>query len=199
MTETTLTPTLQSWLEYARPILNAALGEPAATSLLKYPTSLAQPPAPFEGPPVVSAEHRSMFDQLIAADCMALVPCELDGKPTTALCAVRKVEGEGNVYILPLFIPVNDQMQLVLPSKEEMAALSSSPDTPAVGVMPTLPTATDRPMLSFTPELARKLKKHYEDAVCNKRTSFVFEGRDLLVSYAKYLVEYLTTQGLLTE
>lgn len=146
--------------------------------------------------PAINEEHRAMFDSLISADYMALVPCMLDGKPGTALCAVRKVEGEGNVYILPLFVPVSEDMKLTLPSKEEMASLSSA-DTPTVSTMPELPTANNRPMMTFTPQLARQLKKAYENAVVNKRDSFMFEGKELLVSYAKYLIEYLTMQKVL--
>ena len=46
----------------------------------------------------------------------------------------------------------------------------------------------------FTPDLFRKLKKEYNKAVSLKAESFMFEGNELLVSYAKYLIQYLETK-----
>lgn len=44
-------------------------------------------------------------------------------------------------------------------------------------------------------ELAR-LKKAYNKAVADGRDKFAFDGRIVLVAYAKYLIEYLTTTNL---
>jgi hypothetical protein len=35
------------------------------------------------------------------------------------------------------------------------------------------------------------LKKAYDKAVKEEKTMFVYEGQDVLTSYAKYLLEYL--------
>ena len=37
-----------------------------------------------------------------------------------------------------------------------------------------------------------RLKKEYQNAVDNSKEIFVFDGNELLTSYAKYLIEYLT-------
>lgn len=37
------------------------------------------------------------------------------------------------------------------------------------------------------------LKRAYKKAVDGKKESFVIDGHELLVSYAKYLIEYLVT------
>jgi len=37
----------------------------------------------------------------------------------------------------------------------------------------------------------KKFKKLYKKAVDRKETQFVYEGQDVLVSYAKYYIEYL--------
>lgn len=42
----------------------------------------------------------------------------------------------------------------------------------------------DRPKL-------KRLKKAYDQAVKENKTSFMFEGNELVVGYAKYLIEYL--------
>lgn len=48
--------------------------------------------------------------------------------------------------------------------------------------------------INFTPELFRKLKKEYKKANDKKIEVFLFEGKEILVSYAKYLIEYLETK-----
>ena len=45
--------------------------------------------------------------------------------------------------------------------------------------------------IKFTPEVAAQLKKEYKEAVNAGQESFTFKGEELLVSYAKYLIEYL--------
>lgn len=40
----------------------------------------------------------------------------------------------------------------------------------------------------------KRLKKEYEKAVKDKKEVFVFEGHELLTSYAKYLIEYAETK-----
>ena len=47
--------------------------------------------------------------------------------------------------------------------------------------------------IKFTPDKVTKLKAEYKKAVDDGVTSFIFEGHELLVSYAKYLIEYLDT------
>jgi hypothetical protein len=37
-----------------------------------------------------------------------------------------------------------------------------------------------------------RLKKEYQNAVDNSKDIFVFDGNELLTSYAKYLIEYFT-------
>jgi hypothetical protein len=49
-------------------------------------------------------------------------------------------------------------------------------------------------MIVFTPELVRALQVAYDKARDAGTESFMFEGHELLVGYAKYLLEYLRTQ-----
>lgn len=51
--------------------------------------------------------------------------------------------------------------------------------------------------INFTRETASEFRAAYKKAVAENQDQFVFRGHDVLVSYAKYLCEYLTTQGLL--
>lgn len=46
----------------------------------------------------------------------------------------------------------------------------------------------------ITKQSLKKLKSEYEKAVKDEKESFIFEGHELLVSYAKYLIEYAETQ-----
>jgi len=48
--------------------------------------------------------------------------------------------------------------------------------------------------MEFTKKTYELLKKQYNEAVAANQTSFIFEGNELLVSYAKYLIEYLSTK-----
>ncbi len=45
--------------------------------------------------------------------------------------------------------------------------------------------------IKFTPVKYASLKKAYKEAKHNNKEMFVFEGHDILVSYAKYMIEYL--------
>ena len=47
------------------------------------------------------------------------------------------------------------------------------------------------PTINFTPALLAKLKEQHAEAVKLGSKAFTFEGRILLVSYAKYLIEHL--------
>jgi hypothetical protein len=47
------------------------------------------------------------------------------------------------------------------------------------------------PEVDFTPEKVKKLRRYYDRAVRAGDDEFVFEGNQLLVGYAKYLLEYL--------
>lgn len=40
----------------------------------------------------------------------------------------------------------------------------------------------------------KRLKKTYDKALEEKKESFVFQGHELLVAYAKYLLEYLKSK-----
>jgi hypothetical protein len=48
-----------------------------------------------------------------------------------------------------------------------------------------------RSVVSFTPESLKVLKRAYDKAIAEGRDQFVFHGHPLLVSYAKYLIEFL--------
>jgi hypothetical protein len=48
--------------------------------------------------------------------------------------------------------------------------------------------------ISFNKESFKNFKKEYNSSVENNKEMFVFEGNEFLTSYAKYVVEYLTTQ-----
>lgn len=51
--------------------------------------------------------------------------------------------------------------------------------------------------ISFDEDRALRFKAAYEKAVVAGVDQFNFEGSDFLVSYAKYVLEYLTDRGLL--
>lgn len=46
-------------------------------------------------------------------------------------------------------------------------------------------------MASVSERNYSSFRKMYEEAKREKKETFVFEGQEVLVSYAKYLVEYL--------
>ena len=48
--------------------------------------------------------------------------------------------------------------------------------------------------IDFNKEKVDKLRKEYNKARANNKTQFVFEGKDILVDYAKYLLEYLDSR-----
>lgn len=48
--------------------------------------------------------------------------------------------------------------------------------------------------MTFTKETLKQLETEYNTAVNAGKTQFTFQGQELLVSYAKYLIEYLQTQ-----
>lgn len=48
--------------------------------------------------------------------------------------------------------------------------------------------------INFTPDKLTKLRKQYLEAIQNGQESFLFEGHEMLVCYAKYLIEYLDMQ-----
>lgn len=51
--------------------------------------------------------------------------------------------------------------------------------------------------INFTRETAKEFRAAYRQAVAENQDQFTFQGHEVLVSYAKYLCEYLITQGLL--
>jgi hypothetical protein len=50
------------------------------------------------------------------------------------------------------------------------------------------------PNVSFTRESAQRLKQAYVRATKEGKQSFIFEGNEYVVDYAKYLLEYLATK-----
>lgn len=45
--------------------------------------------------------------------------------------------------------------------------------------------------ITFDKEKYLKLKKEYDKAILNNKDIFIFEDHDIVVLYAKYLLEYL--------
>ena len=55
---------------------------------------------------------------------------------------------------------------------------------------------SERKMINFTPEMAKRLKRAYQEA-CKTKTkddTFWFDGNEFVLGYAKYLIEYLEMQ-----
>lgn len=50
--------------------------------------------------------------------------------------------------------------------------------------------------MQFNANTVRKLKRAYSKALLNNAEHFTFENNILLTSYAKYLIQYLETKGL---
>ncbi len=50
--------------------------------------------------------------------------------------------------------------------------------------------------ITFTPAKMRQLKALYEQACDEKQETFLFEGHEMLIGYAKYLIEYLESRFL---
>jgi hypothetical protein len=48
--------------------------------------------------------------------------------------------------------------------------------------------------VTFTPAKAARLRKRYEQAVRDGEDQFTFEGNEILVSYAAYMLEHLDQQ-----
>jgi hypothetical protein len=48
--------------------------------------------------------------------------------------------------------------------------------------------------MKFDKKKLTKLKRLYNQAVAEKKEIFIFEDKELLVSYAKYLIEYLDNE-----
>lgn len=46
--------------------------------------------------------------------------------------------------------------------------------------------------IEFTAEKFKAFKKAYDKAITDKKDQFEFEGHEVLVSYAKYVIQYLT-------
>jgi hypothetical protein len=51
--------------------------------------------------------------------------------------------------------------------------------------------------INFAPKKLKLLKIAYDEAVLMGRESFIFENKEILVDYAKYMIEYL--EGKLKE
>lgn len=48
--------------------------------------------------------------------------------------------------------------------------------------------------LMFTQKRYNKFKKDYNQAIESKKSHFIFYGREVLIDYAKYVLEYLKPQ-----
>lgn len=53
---------------------------------------------------------------------------------------------------------------------------------------------TETPTIEFTKEKLERLRRAYRLAERQKVETFTFDGHELLVRYAKYLIEYLDTK-----
>jgi hypothetical protein len=51
----------------------------------------------------------------------------------------------------------------------------------------------ETPSIAFTENKYKKFKKAFETAEKAGETQFTFEGKEILVTYAKYMVEYLSS------
>ena len=51
-------------------------------------------------------------------------------------------------------------------------------------------------VVTFNKKKLKALKKAYQQCVDRKEDVFVFEGQELVVGYAKYLIEYLDSISL---
>lgn len=49
-------------------------------------------------------------------------------------------------------------------------------------------------MINFDRDKLRQLKTHYNKAVKANKESFIFNGDEYLTAYAKYVIEYLSSQ-----
>jgi hypothetical protein len=52
----------------------------------------------------------------------------------------------------------------------------------------------ERKMINWTRPMLERFKKEYQKAVAAKKDTFVFDGNEFVVSYAKYLIEYLESK-----
>lgn len=56
--------------------------------------------------------------------------------------------------------------------------------------------STDKPVetpsIAFTEDKFKKFKKAYKEADKQSQLSFMFEDKEILVTYAKYMIEYLS-------
>lgn len=54
--------------------------------------------------------------------------------------------------------------------------------------------SNEQKMISWTRPMLERFKKEYQKAVAAKTDTFIFDGNEFVVSYAKYLIEYLETK-----
>lgn len=52
----------------------------------------------------------------------------------------------------------------------------------------------DNTMVAFDTDKYHRLKKAYNQAVADKKSSFLFQENEFVTSYAKYVLEYLKPQ-----
>lgn len=51
-----------------------------------------------------------------------------------------------------------------------------------------------RKVVEWTPEMLKRFQVSYTKAVEEKAKTFIFDGNEYVVDYAKYLIEYLTSE-----
>jgi hypothetical protein len=48
--------------------------------------------------------------------------------------------------------------------------------------------------ITFNHETFKEFKKEYSKAVINNQEIFIFQGKELLTAYAKYIIEYINSK-----
>jgi late competence protein required for DNA uptake (superfamily II DNA/RNA helicase) len=50
---------------------------------------------------------------------------------------------------------------------------------------------SEQKIINWTPAMLARFKKAYDKAVTEKVDTFMFDGNEFVVGYAKYLIQYL--------
>ena len=83
--------------------------------------------------------------------------------------------------------PCAPQQEVPLNSKGIPATVP--PENPVETTM-----SGDRPVIRWTKPMLERFKVAHKTAVNTKADTFVFDGNEFVVGYAKYLIEYLDAQ-----
>lgn len=54
--------------------------------------------------------------------------------------------------------------------------------------------ADEQKMISWTKPMLERFRKAYQKAVADNADTFMFDGNEFVVGYAKYLIQYLDNQ-----